>query len=66
MTLKAGCTTRETMKTKVGYMGGGTGGEEETRSYLFSCVLKCHGLESPHPLRNAPPFFQTLPFSGSS
>ena len=35
MTLRAGCTTRETMKTKIGSMGEGTGGEEETRGYLF-------------------------------
>lgn len=33
--MKAGCTTRETMKTKIGSMGEGTSGEEETRSYLF-------------------------------
>ena len=36
MTLRAGCTAGETMKTKIGDMRGGTGGEKETRS-CFMC-----------------------------
>lgn len=59
MTLKVGCATGETVKRKVGYMGGGTGGEEETVNYFSFMCLKGGGLGSPHLLRNAPQKFQT-------